>query len=213
MRKPTRVDIRCWIACCNLIALVVFGGWLFTQIEPPGAKEVEASTPKVAETPPPVDPASMYAQYIQEFNYKVFPELATLIAEGISHVGKEFEIPPEFLLALAQVESSFNYYAISNADCIGLLQINPKVWVQDQENAYNLVKAGILTHTIDLYDPLINLRAGAHVFKVYYKAALKNKNPHPLKYATTRYFGGEKNDHYQKFEAALGDFLMFKLSI
>jgi len=196
-----------------IILLLGLAGWAFTQFEPPGAKEVEASTPKVAETPPPVDPASMYAQYIQEFNYKVFPELATLIAEGIYQVGKEFEMPPEFLLALAQVESSFNYYAVSNADCIGLLQINPKVWIQDQENVHNLVKAGILTQTIELYDPLINLRAGAHVFKVYYKAALKNKNPHPLKYATTRYFGGEKNAHYQKFGAALGDFLMFKLSI
>ena len=155
----------------------------------------------------------LYTKYIREHNYKVFPELAELIATGIIDTGEKFEMPSEFLLALSQVESSFNYFVISNADCIGLLQINPKVWVQDKENPHNLIKAGILKQTIDLYDPVINLHAGAYIFKHYYKQGLQKNVSNPLKYTLTKYFGGETNDHFLKFTTALGEFLMFKYSV
>jgi len=174
------------------------------KIEPPSVIEIIKDNSKKID---------LYTKYIREHNYKVFPELAELIATGIIDTGEKFEMPSEFLLALSQVESSFNYFVISNADCIGLLQINPKVWVQDKENPHNLIKAGILKQTIDLYDPVINLHAGAFIFKTYYKQGLQKKIPNPLKYTLTRYFGGIENSHYTKFITALGEFLMFKFSM
>jgi len=202
------------IAACITVLIGLLFIFTVTIINKTTEQEISEEPPSVIEiikdNSKKID---LYTKYIREHNYKVFPELAELIATGIIDTGEKFEMPSEFLLALSQVESSFNYFVISNADCIGLLQINPKVWVQNKENPHNLIKAGILKQTIDLYDPVINLHAGAYIFKHYYKQGLQKNVPNPLKYTLTKYFGGETNDHFLKFTTALGEFLMFKYSV
>jgi soluble lytic murein transglycosylase-like protein len=153
------------------------------------------------------------AQYISQYNPKVFPALADLIATNIITVSREFGIPPVFLLALAQVESGFNYSAVSNAQCIGLLQINPTVWVTNKDNKHNLKKAKIAVSVHELFDPLVNLRAGAHIFNIYYMRAMREGKDRPLEYTLTRYFGGTQNNHYDKFEAAVGSFFIHKQAL
>ena len=155
------------------------------------------------------DTAAIFAEYIEEYNPRVFPELAAIIANSIESVGEEYGIPPVFLLALAQVESSFNYMAVSKAKCIGLLQINPSVWVLDASNEHSLKKSGIVQTRQSLFDPLTNIRAGAHIFSLYYRKAIDSGATSAIKSTLTRYFGGQTNNHYAKFEAALGSFYMY----
>ncbi|MDX1286424.1 MAG: transglycosylase SLT domain-containing protein, partial [Draconibacterium sp.] len=89
-------------------------------------------------------------QHIINVNRKVFPQLAIIITEAIMSAEKKYpNIPYSIILAVTELESTFRYTAVSNKDCIGLMQINYKVWL-DETNEYNLIKAGILTKKDDL---------------------------------------------------------------
>jgi len=153
-----------------------------------------------------------FASYIVYHNQDVKPSRATKIAEDIHKVGVEFGVPPVYLLALAQVESSFDGSAVSKANCVGLLQVNPKVWVKNPDNKDNLKKAGILKTTKGLYNSKTNLRAGAHIFNVYYASAVKRNYKNPLRHTVGRYYGkGQgRNAHYAKFKSALEDYYAFQ---
>jgi len=62
------------------------------------------------------------------------------------------------LLALTTYrESGCNVLALGAADEIGLTQVNPKVWVK------KLIREGIITEQNDLWNPVINLQAGAYI--------------------------------------------------
>jgi soluble lytic murein transglycosylase-like protein len=63
----------------------------------------------------------------------------------------EFGLSPRLLAALVFVESSCNPTAVSGANSIGLLQVNPAVW----------------GHRKDLKNPEINLRIGANILAGY----------------------------------------------
>jgi len=155
---------------------------------------------------------TVFSEYIQSHNRKIFSELAELMAESLVESGEEFDLPPVYLLALAQVESDFNYMAVSKKDCVGLLQINPKVWVKDDSNKDGLKVANIAHTVASLYSPEINIRAGAHILRVYFKQGQKKGKENPLEYALTRYFGGVKNSHYAKFKSAVGNFYIYFLA-
>jgi soluble lytic murein transglycosylase-like protein len=152
----------------------------------------------------------LFTRFIMDNNRKIFTALAIHISKSIMVVSKEYNIPPVYLLALAYVESTFRYDAVSEADCVGLLQINPAVWLNNTDNEADLSAAGIAFAISDLYDPETNLRAGAHIFSHYYNQAKEAKSSDPLKYALTKYLGGDKNNHYAKFIAAVGKFVIYK---
>lgn len=152
------------------------------------------------------------SDYILHKNRKSFPQLAKLIVDTILKMEDKYNIPYEYLLALIQIESSFNTDVISNKDCIGLTQINHEIWVGDDSNKYNLVKNNILETKEQLYYPTKNIEAGAFILSYYISKGIdKNKN-NLIKYGVKRYHGvGKKSiKHYDKFENALGEFLIFK---
>jgi len=157
-----------------------------------------------------MDQTEKFASYIVWHNDKVVPSMAFKIAEDFHLVGAEFGVPPVYLLALAQVESSFDHRAVSKASCVGLMQVNSKVWVKNPDNKDNLKKAGILKTTKGLYNTKTNIRAGAHIFNVYYAAALKRRSNNPLRNTVSRYYGKGKNTHYAKFKSAMADYNEFK---
>lgn len=220
MPKFRRKTLVLTIALSIIIGVYIL---YYNVVYPPCAKAIPAVEPIApvivgsdTETPQETPPErtvkytkDQFADYIQKTNPKVFSDLAAIIADGIFRASQEFDIDPLYLLALAEIESTFNYTAVSNADCVGLLQINPEVWLKEG-NAQGLQGAGIATTTKDLYDPYVNSRAGAFIVKHYMQQG-ETKEPHssPLEFALTRYLGGTVNAHYEKFLRAVGKFTVY----
>ena len=69
------------------------------------------------------------------------------------------QIPPEFVLAVIEIESRFDPYAISSAGAQGLMQVMP-FW-----------KKEIGREQDNLTDPVTNLRYGCTILKYYYDRA------------------------------------------
>jgi soluble lytic murein transglycosylase-like protein len=66
---------------------------------------------------------------------------------------------------IIQKESSFNPKAKSSS-CIGLMQINTKVWFSKNPK-YNLIKLGVLRSKEDLRNWKLNIKAGVYILKHY----------------------------------------------
>lgn len=147
--------------------------------------------------------------YILARNPRVFEKLAGIIADAVMHSAEEFSIPPGYIFALMSVESTFRYDAVSSADCIGLMQVNPKHWVGKEEGSDALVKAGVVSSVQDLYDPEINIRAGAYILHHYIDQGKERGVENPVEYGLTRYFGGTSNSHFDKMCKELGRFYVF----
>ena len=78
-------------------------------------------------------------------------ELLKLIHREATRV----ELPPELVLAVIDIESGFDRFAVSRAGAQGLMQIM-SFWLDELEVA----------HT-NLFDPALNLRMGCTILRVY----------------------------------------------
>ena len=68
---------------------------------------------------------------------------------------KRVELPPELVLAVIEVESAFDRWAISRVGALGLMQVMP-FWLDE------------IGHPDDnLHDPKINVRMGTTILKYY----------------------------------------------
>lgn len=147
------------------------------------------------------------AGYIMNNSERMFGLMAELIADAVIEASTDYGIPVEHLVAIIQVESSFRYWAVSKADCIGLMQINPAVWVSDADNPDNLVAAGILERRADLFHPIVNITAGAHIIAVFLADADRQGIRDRDRYAYKRYFGGSWAEaYYSRVLEAIGSF-------
>lgn len=63
------------------------------------------------------------------------------------------DMPPAVILGVIDTESSFVPWAVSTADCIGLMQLNPAVWELDE--------------TEDYYDIHTNIMEGTRILRFY----------------------------------------------
>jgi soluble lytic murein transglycosylase-like protein len=89
------------------------------------------------------------------------------------------ELPPELVLAVIQVESNFDRYAISESGARGLMQIMP-FWLKE------------IGHPEDnLFDPATNLRMGCTILRYYLDVEKGN-----LVRALARYNGSLGSDAY-----------------
>ena len=102
------------------------------------------------------------------------------------------------LLALVQRESSFNPFARSKAGAMGLGQIMPSEWVDE------LGKAGIVQTKRDLYDPVVNMRATAYIFKKYYKQSGEN-----IVKALYKYVGKKDKKYVNDILQNVGDLVCY----
>jgi hypothetical protein len=91
---------------------------------------------------------------------KLDPVVVEKIAMMVEKYSVEYKIPPELILAIIEKESSFKQLAISSADCVGLMQINPKA---HPEKIQDLEKGQI--YHIDH-----NIRVGCMIFREYFEA-------------------------------------------
>ena len=62
---------------------------------------------------------------IEKKNPRVDPELRKIIAETILKKAKEYDVDPALVVSIIDAESGWNQYRSSDAQCIGLMQINP----------------------------------------------------------------------------------------
>jgi len=77
------------------------------------------------------------------------------LLKHIHSAASRAELPPEFVLAVIEVESHFNRYAVSRVGAQGLMQVMP-FWKQE-----------IGREDDNLIDPTTNLRYGCTILKYY----------------------------------------------
>ena len=90
------------------------------------------------------------------------PDERLRLLKDIHHAATQAGLPPEFVLAVIEVESRFDPYAVSSAGAQGLMQVMP-FW-----------KREIGREQDNLIDPLTNLRYGCTILKYYLDKAQKN---------------------------------------
>ena len=104
--------------------------------------------------------ASVFYKKLSGSNTKYSAELATAIGSYVSYLCRKYNFDPAFVLALIDVESSFRVDAVSHANAIGLMQIQPETArFAIRFLGLQKIKVG---NTIDaaLKNPFINLRLG-----------------------------------------------------
>ncbi|HWP94848.1 MAG TPA: lytic transglycosylase domain-containing protein [Gammaproteobacteria bacterium] len=95
-------------------------------------------------------------------------------------------LPPELVLAVIEVESNFDRWAISNVGAQGLMQIMP-FWLRE------------IGHPDDnLFDPRTNLRLGCTILKYYL-----DQEGGDLRKALARYNGTQRRNYADKVFNAL----------
>jgi soluble lytic murein transglycosylase-like protein len=72
------------------------------------------------------------------------------------------DLPAELVMAVIQVESSFNRYAVSNVGARGLMQLMP-FWIKEIGHPHD-----------DLFNPATNLRYGCMILKNYVRQSKGN---------------------------------------
>lgn len=191
---------------CLAVRLSIYRNTLYNVVDEVNKLKSTISVSKEVQK----DKEEVYYSFIHKKNPKVFPALATIITEGVKEASKKYEIPEVVLLALIDVESDYNYQAVSKVGAIGLTQVYPKVWLNPDNEKENLIALGIIEKKEDLYDPKKNIMAGAFILHRYYTQEKKKGVNNPLEKALTRYFGGTQNRHYEKTCASVGEIVLYR---
>ncbi|QIW14915.1 murein transglycosylase C [Pasteurellaceae bacterium RH1A] len=106
----------------------------------------------------------------------------------IRHAARQYGIEEGLILAIMEIESSFNPYAVSHANAIGLMQVVPRTAGRD---IFERKGFGGQPSRDYLYDPKQNIDAGT-----MYLAILKNEylagigNPTSMRYAMISSYNG-----------------------
>ncbi|MFQ5994103.1 MAG: lytic transglycosylase domain-containing protein [Acidiferrobacterales bacterium] len=98
-------------------------------------------------------------------------------AQTYIDAANEYHLDARLLLFLALVESSFDAHAKSHKGALGMMQVMPKVWLENID---------FIADDKDLMDPYLNIHAGAHVLRHYLDRADGN-----VKLALLMYNRGE----------------------
>ena len=151
------------------------------------------------ENPPPTPPRPAVWDGREELenmvaeNFPVYPQYLSYVFDAVDSSAREFSVPQTLVLGVLDTESSFRFQDVSNKGCIGLMQINPKTWMS------TLVDKGILKTQQELYDPKINIRAGAFVLRTCLDESNWN-----VEQALGRYFGAQDKTYISKVIRKVG---------
>jgi len=151
-------------------------------------------------------------QHIMTVNHYVFPQLAKIYSNAIMEAANKYpNIPYNIILAVMELESTFKYTAKSNKDCIGLMQVNPAVWLA-KDNPDSLISAGIASTIYDLYDPRIKIIAGTYILNHYYEKIESDNVKSKWEGALNKYFGAQSKEYFEKFQKFFGNFNLYLAS-
>jgi len=127
-------------------------------------------------------------------NYPIIPDvLFKEIAEQIVVLSRQENVPPELLVGIIQVESTFNPMVISKKNARGLMQVMP-AWTK---------KFGI-KKVCDLHNIKIGIWAGIKVLKIH----IQEQNGDLSK--GLYYYVNKDKSYVEKVYNAMGKFVIFK---
>jgi hypothetical protein len=130
--------------------------------------------------------------------FQIIPRTVALdIAEQILILSKQYEVSPELVVGIIQVESGFNPMAISKANARGLMQVMPE-WAPK----FGLKKVS------DLHDIDTGIESGIKVLKIHIEEDAKGNISKGLYY----YVGKDKTYAGKVFEC-MGKFVAFRSTV
>ena len=183
-KSPTiRVGVVLALCICYL-----FGSALFASEQPDIDDEFKDQLKQAIESAD---------SFIDKFAAEVWMEdMSSRLAQRAKHIPTEErinilslvhaeavrnDISPQLVLALIQVESNFDRFAISKVGAQGLMQIMP-FW-----------KDAIGHEEDNLFDPATNIKYGCAILKIYLKREDQN-----IRTALARYHGSYPKDYYAR---------------
>jgi hypothetical protein len=132
-----------------------------------------------------------------DHRYRSVPKtIATGIAETISYVCKNENVPPELVMGIIEIESRFNPMAISKAGARGLMQVMPE-WAKKFK----------LKHVTDLHDIEANINIGIKVLKIHIDERKGNVTK------GLYYYSGKSKTYADKVYSAMGKFVAFRATV
>jgi len=137
------------------------------------------------------------SKYMLESSDLMYRDLAEDYARYFVTASDYYQLNINHLVAIAKVESHFDRMAKSKKDCIGIMQINTRVWGK------KLIEEGIIVSVNDLYEPSRNIMAGAYIYKHYLAQGHTLGKKYLKEYAIAKYVG--TSDEYLKDNPKLGD--------
>lgn len=131
-------------------------------------------------------------------NPRLYSRQAVEIRRTVETMGKKYDLPPIIIMAVMGVESQFNVNALSPKGAIGLMQINPSVWLKP------LAEAKIVNSQRELYDPVKNIEAGCFIIHQY---LAKEKNLFKM---LDSYLGGSQEVYRSAVMIHIGNLLLMQ---
>jgi len=101
--------------------------------------------------------------YIKIRYTRIPKEVATSIADNVIIFSDKYQMSPQLLIGMIEIESQFNPMAISKKDARGLMQVMPE-WVPKLK----------INNVNDLHDVDIGIETGIKVFNIHLKEAKGN---------------------------------------
>jgi hypothetical protein len=172
--------------------LIVLGLWILTIV----ILETISINPKDAtsEIPPKPPPHEYLIPIISNKQLKLDPVFTNEIAKSIHKYSNEFNIPAELIISIITVESAFIPTSTSSANCVGLLQINPKAHPEKIEGLENY----------QLYHIDNNIKIGCRILKEYYEATGSIND------TLTKYLGKEDSKYNNRILSSFADLMISK---
>ncbi len=98
-------------------------------------------------------------KYKSEVLRRKYPSFSK-ITEIVFKKSQEYNVDPNLVMGLIEIESNFNRFAVSSKGAYGLMQINYKVW----KNEFKI-------NTTKIFDIEYNIDMGIRILKRYMKTA------------------------------------------
>ena len=131
---------------------------------------------------------------MEEINPQLSDDDMSNIDFQVSEWSGEYNIPVNLLIAIMEVESSYQIRAVSPKGAVGLMQINPRVW-------YDTLQKNKIDPTA-LFNPYHNVRAGAFILKHYAteleKGGCSEEDPTFVRKLLAKYLGADSEVYFEK---------------
>lgn len=132
--------------------------------------------------------------YILTYYKTVAPIIADELAVRIIEKSTKHNVPFVAVIAVTEVESHFNPFAISKRGARGPMQVMPRIWCKELN----------LSSKYDLHDIEIGIDSGVKILRRYLDATDNN-----MRKALYKYVGGD-HSYIKRVYESMGKFIVFK---
>jgi hypothetical protein len=132
--------------------------------------------------------------YIESKYTRIPTLMAKMISNNIVDISSNENISPILITGIIEVESSFNPFATSKKQAMGLMQVMPE-WVK---------KLDVVNKQLELYDIKTNIATGIKVLKIHIDEEKGDVTKGLYKYV------GKDNTYADKVYTAMGKFVTFR---